>query len=182
MLLGETGPPVILLWCTVALMALSFLVMFVVVRWVFSPWMRALLSATPVSVFDILGMRFRRTDVNAVLKSLVLARQAGVALSCHQLERAYLQGVDLEKLTLAMIHAKKEGMEVTFEELVESDLEGRLAEKLNRPVPSGSGMRAAQADRPMAADTEHRRVRICGKCSKEVSGDGKICRNCGAIL
>jgi len=182
MLLGQTSLPLVFLWCTVALVAVSFLVTLAVFRWVFSPWMRAYLSGTPVPVFDILGMRLRRTDVHAVLKALILARQAGVTLSCRQVERACLQGLDLEKLTLAFIHAKKESMEVTFEDLVQSDLENRLADKLSGQVPTRSGTRAARADRPMATDAEHGSVRICGKCSKEVSGDSKICRNCGAIL
>ena len=46
------------------------------------------------------------------------------------MEGAYLQGVDLEKITLALIHAKREGIEVTFQDLVQADLEDRLHEKL----------------------------------------------------
>jgi uncharacterized protein YqfA (UPF0365 family) len=144
--------------------------------------MQALMSGTPVSVFDILGMPFRRTNVNAVLKALIMARQAGVVLSCRQVESAYLQGVDLEKLTLAIIHAKKQGMEVTFEELVESDLEDRLAEKLGRQVGSVSGMGTARENASAAVEAEGRSVRICQKCSKQVTDDSRICRNCGAIL
>jgi hypothetical protein len=36
-----------------------------------------------------------------------------------------LQGVDLEKVTLAMIHAQREGKDMLFQELVEAD--GRQA-------------------------------------------------------
>ena len=41
-----------------------------------------------------------------------------------------MQGVDLEKVTLAWVKAIKEGMDISFQELVEADLEERLAEKL----------------------------------------------------
>ena len=54
----------------------------------------------PISVLNIVGMRFRRIEVNVVVDALIMARQAGVAVSCRQMESAYLQGVDLEKLTL----------------------------------------------------------------------------------
>jgi uncharacterized protein YqfA (UPF0365 family) len=116
MLLAQVvSQPVIIMLCIMAVLAIFFLAIFGVLLWTFSPWMRAYMSRTPVSMFDILGMRFRHIDVNAVLKVLIMTRQAGVAVSCRQMESAYLQGVDLEKLTLAMIHAKKQGMELTFE-------------------------------------------------------------------
>lgn len=97
---------------------------------VFTPWIRSYLSGVPLSVFQIIGMRLRKTDVQAVLRALVMAAQAGAPVSSIEMERAYLQGVDLEKITLALIQAKKDGMKVTFQELVEADLENRLQEKL----------------------------------------------------
>ena len=81
-------------------------------------------------MFDVVGMRFRETDVKAVVQALVMARQAGVPLSAREVERAYLQGVDLEKMALAFIRAEKDGMDLTFEQLVEADLGNRLKEKL----------------------------------------------------
>ena len=88
------------------------------------------MSGVPLSVLDIIGMRFRKTDVRAVVQALVMAHQAGASLSAAEVERAYLQGVNLEKLILAFIRAKKDGMAITFEELVEVDQEDRLEEKL----------------------------------------------------
>jgi hypothetical protein len=46
------------------------------------------------------------------------------------MEKAYLQGVNLEKVTLALIEAKKQGVEITFDELVDAERHDRLAEKL----------------------------------------------------
>ena len=122
-------------------------------------------------------MRLRRTDINAVLKWLIMARQAGVTISCRQMESACLQGLDPEKLTLAMIHAKKQNLEVTFEELVASDLEGRLAEKLTGPTGSFSRTATARGRVAAAAAAQGHSVRTCGKCSQQVTDDSKICRN-----
>lgn len=177
---AQSSAIVLVLTLLIILVNIAILVGFVGV--IFAPWMRAFTSGTPVSVFDILGMRLRRTDVNAVVRSLIMARQAGVALSCRQVERACLQGVDIEKLTLAMIHAKRQGMELTFEQLVEADLDDRLAEKLKVPLVSGSTKGTAGATSLAAAAGEAPSARTCPKCSEQVSGDGKICRNCGAIL
>jgi hypothetical protein len=47
------------------------------------------------------------------------------------MERAYLQGVDVEKATLAFIQANRDGKKVIFQEIVEAAMEGRLKEKLD---------------------------------------------------
>ena len=99
-------------------------------RFLFLPWLRSFTSGVPIPTIEILGMRFRKVNVNAVLDALILAKQSGVDIGCRQMERAYLQGCDLETLTLAMIRAKQEGFEVTFEELAAAEVDGRLSEKL----------------------------------------------------
>jgi len=97
---------------------------------IFSVWLHALTAGVPVSVIQILGMKFRKTDPRAVVRALVLATHAGAKVPAREMESAYLQGVDLEKVTLAWVKANKEGMDISFQELVEADLEERLAEKL----------------------------------------------------
>jgi len=113
-----------------------FVVFFLLVFFVFvrsaTPWLQALMSGVPLSVFAILGMRLRRTDVNRVLRTLIMATQAGAPLTLAEVERAYIQGADLEKITLAYVHAKKENLDVTFGQLVDADLKNRLRELLER--------------------------------------------------
>jgi uncharacterized protein YqfA (UPF0365 family) len=75
-------------------------------------------------------MRLRKVDVGVVVRSLIMATQAGVPVPSIEMERAYLQGLDLEKITLAMIQANREGKMVTFEELVNAEMEGQLRGKL----------------------------------------------------
>ena len=67
-----------------------------------------------------------------VVKTLVMAHEAGVPLSCTEVESASLQGVDLEKITLAYIRATRENMDLTFQDLVDADLNDQLAAKLGR--------------------------------------------------
>jgi uncharacterized protein YqfA (UPF0365 family) len=94
------------------------------------PWLQAFTSGVPISIVEIVGMTFRKTDVKAVLRALVMASQAGTPLSRAEVERAYLQGVDLEKVTLAFIRARKENLGLTFKEIMEADMADRLSEKL----------------------------------------------------
>ena len=179
MLLAQSADTTILLVAAALFLAVNIVVL-VVFAPIFVLWLQAFMSGTPVPMVAILGMRLRRTDANTVVKSLIMARHAGIALTWRQVEQAYLQGADLVKIILAMIKAKKQGLDLTLEELVEADLEDRLAEKLGQ---QGSSVDATVgANDSQAGASEHPGVRICGKCGEQVFDDNKICRNCGAIL
>ncbi|NQT14549.1 MAG: flotillin-like FloA family protein [Planctomycetes bacterium] len=129
MLFGQQTETIVLI--VVALVPLLFfLCVAVVFASIFSVWLRALTSGVPLRILEILGMKFRKTDPRVIVRALVLATHAGVKVSPKEMESAYLQGVDLEKVTLAFVKATKEGIGTSFQELVEADLEGRLAEKL----------------------------------------------------
>lgn len=122
--------PVILVFAIMMLIVFIFILLMFAIT--FAPWLQAYMSGTPVSLFSIIGMQFRKIPVKTVVSQLIMANQAGVNISCNEMERAYLQGVDIEKITLAMIHANREGGDFTFQELVEADLSDRLNEKLGR--------------------------------------------------
>jgi|GEM_PF-1821441 len=97
---------------------------------IFSPWLRAGTSGVPISVLRLIAMKLRRTDVDTVIGALIVAKQGGVAISCEEMENAWNQGVDLEKVTLAMVQAARYDIEVTFEQLVDAEMSDRLAEML----------------------------------------------------
>ncbi|MDY0167601.1 MAG: flotillin-like FloA family protein [Thermoguttaceae bacterium] len=128
MLIAQVEPFVIL--AVVAFLFVASLVVLSLIGRLFTPWFQATMSGVRLSVYDIIGMRLRGTDVKAVIQALVMAHHAGAPLSVTEVERAFLQGVDLEKVILAYVRAKKDDMDVTFQELVEADLEHRLEEKL----------------------------------------------------
>jgi uncharacterized protein YqfA (UPF0365 family) len=96
----------------------------------FSTWLKAFTSGTPVMILDLIGMRMRGTDFKAVVRALIVARQGDVIIPPAEIEKAWVQGVDLERVTLAIIQAKKDNMDVTFQELVDADLDDRLARLL----------------------------------------------------
>jgi uncharacterized protein YqfA (UPF0365 family) len=121
----------LLLTLIVAVLALIvFVAIFFIALGYFRLWMQGIMAGVQVSLFDLIGMKLRKIDAPLVLKCLILARQSGVDVSVADLQRAYLQGVDLERLTLAHIQAQKQQLGTSFQELVELDLKDRLAEKL----------------------------------------------------
>jgi uncharacterized protein YqfA (UPF0365 family) len=123
-------PQIIAVILALGLSLIFILLLFVAMLTLFRPWFQGLMAGAPVSVLELLGMRLRRINVPAVMRSLILARQSGVDVSHIDLQRAALRGVDLEKVTLSFIQAHRQNLGVTFEELVDVELRGRLAEKL----------------------------------------------------
>ena len=93
-------------------------------------WIQAMLSGVPLRVLDLIGMRLRRTDIRAVVRALILAKRGGVHISCADMESAWVQGVNLEKVTLAMIQSGKEDLGFTFQELVDAERRDRLSDLL----------------------------------------------------
>ena len=89
MLLAQTATTAIVLLLAVLILLANVVILIVFVR-NFRLWMQAYMSGTPVTVFEILGMRCRRIDVNAVLKALIMARQADLCPTCGGRFHAYL--------------------------------------------------------------------------------------------
>mgnify|MGYP001388776935 FL=1 len=109
--------------CGVMLMLALFL-------FVARPWVRSRLYGVHISLVRIILMRIRRSDVNQIMDSLIMALQSGVSIPVEKMERASAQQVDLKKVTLAMIESERRGLALEFDELVEAELSSRLAEKL----------------------------------------------------
>ena len=100
------------------------IVVFAIISHIFILWLPALMTGVRVGVSQIIGMTFRKVDPKVVVRTLIMTKQAGIELSCDEVERAYLQGADINKITMALIRAKREGAEMSFQELVEADLAG----------------------------------------------------------
>lgn len=104
--------------------------MLVFFLYVVRPWIRSRLLGVHISLVWIVLMRIRRSDVNQIIDSLIMALQSGVSISVEKMERASAQQVDLKKVTLAMIESERRGLALEFDELVEAELSSCLAEKL----------------------------------------------------
>ena len=100
------------------------IVVFAIISHIFILWFPAFMTGVRVGVSQIIGMTFRKVDPKVVVRTLIMTKQAGIELSCDEVERAYLQGADINKITMALIRAKREGTEMSFQELVEADLAG----------------------------------------------------------
>jgi uncharacterized protein YqfA (UPF0365 family) len=129
MLLAVFDPMIII----VAVMTLMVVIVLAAGYQYVGLWLRAVSSGLPIAFLDIVGMQLRRINPRVVIRAMIMARQGGVDVSCKDMQRAYLQGADLEKIALALIEAKKQGIDITFDELLDADRSDRLGEKLKMP-------------------------------------------------
>ncbi|MCO6045700.1 flotillin-like FloA family protein [Aeoliella sp. ICT_H6.2] len=111
-------------------LVLLFLVLSIIVIGLLRPWMLATMAGCQLSAARLMGMRLRRVNVAEVVQCGVMCHQAGYPVGWDELERAALQGVDLEKVTLAYIKSQREELGYTFGNLVDADRDHRLAEML----------------------------------------------------
>ncbi len=99
---------------------------------VLGPWLKAMASGAAVPVFEIIGMQLRRIPPTRIIDALIAARQGGLSVSCADLQRAHLRGVDVQRLVLAAGEAKNRELDLTWDDLVEADLSGQLAKRLGK--------------------------------------------------
>lgn len=90
------------------------------------PWLRAFLSGAPISMFQIVGMRFRGSPINEILEQGIAVRQAGHPVSWVDLERVAISGVDLQMIADAYCVLRQRGEHYSFDELVLAARESRL--------------------------------------------------------
>jgi uncharacterized protein YqfA (UPF0365 family) len=96
--------------------------------WALRPWLRATAAGTGLTIFEVIGMKLRRVDVDAVIVAMVIAEHGEVEIHQVDLQRAYLNGANLQTVTQAYVAAKHKQLDVTFEQVVDLDREGRLGE------------------------------------------------------
>ena len=102
--------------------------LFIISRY-FGLWIQSMLTGAQVTIFDLLGMTFRKVNSRAIVRSTIMSTQAGLSdpdLTSKALEAHYLAGGNVQQVTRALIAAKKaKTISLTFREATAIDLAGR---------------------------------------------------------
>lgn len=105
------------------------LVFFLIFARYFGLWIQSQLTRADISFFNLLGMTFRKVNVRAIVRSKIMATQAGLVdpeLTSKALEAHYLAGGNVQQVIRALIAAKKaKTISLTFREAAAIDLAGR---------------------------------------------------------
>jgi len=109
--------------------ALPLVVFILLLLWVVPVglWLQAIFSigGGHVTIFNLIGMRFRRVPPGLIVNGLIASRKAGIMMESDDLEVHYMAGGDVDKVVAALIAAAKAGIELTFEIATAIDLAGR---------------------------------------------------------
>ncbi len=95
----------------------------------FGLWIQSQLTRANITFFNLLGMTFRKVNTRAIVRSKIMATQAGLVdpeLTVEALEAHYLAGGNVQQVIRALIAAKKaKTISLTFREATAIDLAGR---------------------------------------------------------
>ena len=88
-------------------------------------WWQSVLSNAPVSLLQIIFMRFRKVSPALIVRVRITAKKAGIDITADELEAHYLAGGDVERVVLALISARKANIELSYDRACAIDLAGR---------------------------------------------------------
>jgi uncharacterized protein YqfA (UPF0365 family) len=113
-------------WIAIAVVAGIFVLIFIAFLLQFlGLWIQATVSNASVSLFDMIGMRFRKVDLRAVVINRIRAVKAGMDIPTNAIETHYLAGGRVNHVITAMISAQKAKIELPWNTATAIDLAGR---------------------------------------------------------
>ena len=113
-------------------------------------WWQSILSNAPVSLLQIIFMRFRKVNPSIIVTVRIMAKKAGIELSADELEAHTLAGGGVDRVVKALISASKASITLSYDRACAIDLAGRdvleaVGTSVNPKVidvPSGAMARA----------------------------------------
>jgi uncharacterized protein YqfA (UPF0365 family) len=110
----------------ITLSALVALVFFIAFGRFISLWFQAVVSGTPISLFNIIGMSLRKIPPRLIVTSRINAFKAGLKdVSVSDLETHYLAGGHISDVVRACIAAQKANINLDWRRATAIDLAGR---------------------------------------------------------
>ncbi|MDO4670860.1 MAG: flotillin-like protein FloA [Aerococcus sp.] len=88
-------------------------------------WVTAYFSGVPVGIGTLIGMRLRRVNPGRIIRPMIKATKAGLALEINELEAHYLAGGDIDSVVDALIAAQRANIDLEFKRAAAIDLAGR---------------------------------------------------------
>ena len=88
-------------------------------------WISAAASGVHISIFSMVGMRFRRINPSKVVLPMIKATKAGLKVNMNELEAHLLAGGSVDRVVDALIAAQSAQIPLEFEQSRDIDLAGR---------------------------------------------------------
>ena len=120
---GDSGN--ILFWGVIIVVLIVLFVILAILSQFISLYVRALVSGAKVGFLDLIGMRLRKVNSNAVVNARIQSARAGLHVSQQEMESHILAGGNLMRVVNAMIAANKANIELPWKAATAIDLAGR---------------------------------------------------------
>jgi uncharacterized protein YqfA (UPF0365 family) len=111
-----------------AILVFAMVVLVVFTRY-FRLWIQSKTTGAGIGIFDLLGMTFRRVNPQVIVRSKIMAAQAGLTdsdgITTRALEAHYLAGGNVPLVIRSIIAADKAKLDLSFKLATAIDLAGR---------------------------------------------------------
>ncbi|MCL2744233.1 MAG: flotillin-like protein FloA [Planctomycetaceae bacterium] len=97
-------------WVGLGFLGLIVLIFIVVFMRFFPLWIQSLMAGAGITIWDLIGMTFRKIDPTVIIRSKIMAVQAGLdnkIITTKSLEAHFLAGGNVPRVVQAMIAANK---------------------------------------------------------------------------
>lgn len=115
----DGGMIVLIVLGAVALIVIIFLMKYL------NLYVRGLFSRANISLFELVGMSFRKVNANLIVTSKIRVVQAGLTISTQELEAHYLAGGNVPAVVASLIAADRAEIHLPFKTAAAIDLAGR---------------------------------------------------------
>ncbi len=127
--LTEANKMMIILYICGGVIVLFSLVLFVLFAKYFNLWIQSKTTGANVGLWDLVGMTFRKVNPNIMVRSKIMAIQAGLTekdgVSTRSLEAHYLAGGNVPNVVRALIAANRADIPLSYKRAAAIDLAGR---------------------------------------------------------
>jgi len=107
------------------ILVLAVLVFFLLFLKFFRLWLQAKLSRADIKFVELIGMWLRKVNSLVIVRSKIMAVQAGLVLTTKDLESHYLARGNVPNVVRALIAANRANIDLTFKTATAIDLAGR---------------------------------------------------------
>jgi uncharacterized protein YqfA (UPF0365 family) len=127
---AKTSLPSLIVVAVFLVVTVMFLISFAVFARYFRLWIQSITTGAKIGIFDLLGMSFRKVNPTVIVRSKIMAVQAGLTdetgITSKTLEAHYLAGGNVPLVIRSIIAAKKaKTIDLNFKLATAIDLAGR---------------------------------------------------------
>ncbi len=115
-------------WWTIVVIGFLILILFFAAIFLgkfVTLWLQAYMSKAQISIWDIVGMSFRKVNPSVIVRAKISAVQAKVPSDTQNLESHYLAGGNVINVVRSLIAADRAGLGLDFQRASAIDLAGR---------------------------------------------------------